>query len=117
MSYVASNMTFAEEFRMTGTLRPEVIERLIDSVPESGMVDGIKVKINEASGMYPSEDFLQPTIDQLREIASRLRGRNRDDLLALVTSIDNLAQCTHADAEYGRSELREALSKCDQLEP
>lgn len=107
--FYASNMSAEEEFRITGTLNPGAIETLLDRETLLRNLDGIDVKIEEGMAQFPSEDFLQGTINRLHQLAKKLRGENRLKVLAIIECLDDLAQCTFNAADYGRSELKDAL--------
>lgn len=106
-----SNMTPREEFRINGTLCEKTIESLIEHhEDENGLqVDGAKVYVNEANGCFPQEDFLTTVTADIRTIANRLRGRNKDELLELVQRLEQIESEINQQSEYGHSELKKAI--------
>ena len=115
--YVASNMTLAEEFRMNGALSADSIESLIEREALLDGLNGIEVKIKEGMTQFPAEDFLQGPIKRLHQLAKKLRGDNRSEVLAIIESLDDIAQCTFNSADYGRSELKDALKIYEDATP
>jgi molecular chaperone DnaK (HSP70) len=104
-----SSMTAQEEFRMTGTLSPNRIESLLSVEGRLEALDGLSNHIEEAMSQYPAEDFLSDIESRLHEFAKKLRGQNKEALLGIIESLSDLAQTTFYAADYGRSELKEAL--------
>ena len=103
-----SNLTAQEELRLTGTLALPRIEELLELDDKLKGLSRIGAHIDEAMAQYPAEDFLTPIMDRLHQFSKRLRGDNRSDLLAIIETIDDFAQCTFNAADYGRNELRKA---------
>lgn len=106
-----SSMTPREEFRLNGTLCEKTIEALIvQHEDESGLqIESAKVYVKEAKGSFPGEDFLTTVRNDIRTIANRLRGRNKDELLELVEKLGEIESEVSREAEYGGSELKKAL--------
>ena len=48
-------------------------------------------------------------VDKLHALAKNLRGQNRETLIGIIESLDDIAQCTFNAADYGRDELKKAL--------
>lgn len=104
-----SSMTPEEEYRLTGTLRPEMIEVLLDDSASLEGTTGVSAHLQEAMCQYPAEDFLADAITRLQKLAKRIRGDNREALLGIIESLDDVAQCTFNAVDYGRDELSKAL--------
>lgn len=104
------NLTPEEEYRLTGQVTGENLEELLDVYQDNRDMDGVDDKIEEAMAQFPAEDFLSDAISELHEIAKRLRGQNKEDLLGVIESLDDIAQCTFNASDYGRDELRKALN-------
>lgn len=106
-----SSMTPREEFRLNGTLCEKTIEALIvQHEDESGLqIESAKVYVKEAKGCFPEEDFLTSVRSEIRTIANRLRGRNKDELLELVEQLGNIESEINQQSEYGNDELKKAL--------
>lgn len=103
------NLTHAEQYRINGTLSAEAIESLLDTSEALEKAGGVTSQLSEALGCFPAEDFLASFIDDLHELAKRLRGDNRAEAMRLIESAEDLQQCVFNEGDYGRSELREAL--------
>ena len=112
--YVYSAMTPAEIYRTNGTLPDKTIEELITAHEKLQAVEGIECNIAETATQFPDEDFLQDIISDLQTLAKRIRGDNKSDLLAIIDNIENLQLSTHNEAEYGRSELKQALKAIEE---
>lgn len=103
----SSNMTHEEFYRVNGTLTPERIDSLLD---EKGTLEAFDVReyvpcAQEAKGCFIGEDFMQEHLDDLKDIAKRLRGDNRNSLLMLIDRMESTIQEACQSAEYGASEL------------
>lgn len=110
-----SSMTDREYFRYHGTLSPERIEQLIAQQEEGEAVDvaGALVKIGEAAAQYPEEDFGHEIKSRLQALVKFVRGSNREELLGIIESFDDLLQCQFNSTDYGLSELRDAAKYLD----
>lgn len=105
----STNMTHAEHFRMNGTLSEARCLELIDLSEQAPIYKDAITKIGEAIGQFPAEDFTSDISDRLHNIAKRLRGNSKSNLLSVIEALDDLTQCTFYATEYGRSELHGAL--------
>jgi len=105
----ASNMTAAEHLRINGTLPIELAEQLVEYPERLEALEGIDAYMSEAMGQYPEEDFLSDPISRLHALAKRVRGDNRDEVLAIIEQLDDIAQTTFNSADYGRDELRKGI--------
>ncbi|MFW6855320.1 hypothetical protein ACODYM_28935 [Burkholderia gladioli] len=108
------HLSNAEFFRMHGTLPPARIEALLDVGDRLAEVKSVDAYIREGMAQLPAEDFLADVMSRLQDIAKRLRGANKEQLLGCVESLDDVAQTTFNAADYGRSELDKALKVCLQ---
>lgn len=108
----SANMTHEEFYRVNGTLTPERIDSLLDeqSNLESFDVREFTAYAQEARGCYIGEDFAQEHLDDLRDIAKRLRGDNRNSLLMLIDRLQDSVKEAVGNAEYGASELDKIIS-------
>lgn len=104
-----SNMTAREHLRLCGAVPVEKIEDLLEKEEALEEMEGIDAHISEAMAQYPAEDFLQGPINRMHELAKRLRGDNRAELLGIIEQLDDIAQCTFNSADYGRSELNAVI--------
>jgi len=109
-----SNLTPKERYRLTGTLDAEQIEELLGVEDKLESISGVDAHVKEAMTQYPEEDFLSGPIARLHELAKSVRGENRQKLLSIIEQLDDIAQCTFNAADYGRSELKEALKAFQQ---
>jgi hypothetical protein len=112
-----SNATAEEEFKLTGTLRSSSIESLLDGAAALESYEGIEAHISEAMGQYPAEDFTSELAQRMLNLAKRLRGDNKAEMLAIIESLDDMAQCRFNASEYGRSELQAALDVIKPPQP
>lgn len=94
---------------MNGSLSEARCLELINLSEQVPIYEDAIVKVEEARGQFPAEDFTSSISDRLHNIAKRLRGDNKSDLLNVIEALDDLAQCTFYATEYGRSELHDAL--------
>jgi uncharacterized protein YunC (DUF1805 family) len=98
-----------ENYRMFCAIHPDQMEELLDIAARMESIQSIEGNLIDANS-YPTEDFLSGPIDRLHDLAKRLRGDNKETLLAIIETLDDIAQCTHYESEHGRSELKSALS-------
>lgn len=108
-----SSMTPEEEFRLFGKISRVNTEMLLDvyAAVGDGGVDDVPDHINEALAQYPAEDFLSDILRRLNILVANVRGSNKENLLGIIESLDDVAQTTHYATEYGRGELHVALNK------
>lgn len=99
------NLTNEELFRLTGSLPPERIEGLLDNAAAAAGLEGIGACVAEAKTCFFAEDALSPILSQLTELAKNLRGNNKQELLGIIESLDDFAQCQFHQGDYGRDEL------------
>lgn len=104
-----SNITAKEEFRLTGTVSGDRLDELLDRSEALDKLEGLDAHIEEAKCQYPAEDFLSGITDRLHELAKRLRGDNRQEVLGIIEALDDIGQTTFYASDYGRSELGKAL--------
>ena len=104
-----SNLSREEEFRLTGTLRRESIDELLDASSRLEALGGVDAHIEEALAQYPAEDFLEGVKQRLGALMKNVRGANKDELQGIIEALDDIAQTTFYAADYGRDELRKAL--------
>lgn len=104
-------MTPREEFRLNGSLCEQTIESLIERQEDESNLDveGAVVYMEEAKGCFPDEDFLTAVRTEIRTVANRLRGRNKDELLELVEKLGQIESEITQQSEYGQDELKKAL--------
>lgn len=110
------SLTPREHLKLHGALPASQLEDLIDWRERTEDVADSTAYLDEARGQFPAEDFLSGPIERLHAIAKRLRGDNRSDLLAIIESLDDVAQCTFNAADYGRSELDKAKASLVALQ-
>lgn len=109
-----SNLTNDELYRLTGTLPSARIEALIETAELYEKITGSEAHIIEARGSYPDEGFLYHVIERLNAVAKSVRGDNRQEILSIVSALEQIDQDVTNDAEYGRDELRKALKDIKQ---
>lgn len=101
----ATEMTNEEFYRLNGTLTPARIERILDAEKQVESFEGLEAHVSEALAQLPAEDFLEPIKSRLHELSKCVRGANRTEVLAIIETLDDLAQCTFNASDYARSEL------------
>lgn len=105
----ASNMTAEEHLRMNGTLPLDMMEELAGYPAKLEALESVEHYMSETMGQFPAEDFLSDPITRLQALAKRVRGDNRDEVLAIIEQLDDIAQTTFNAADYGRDELRKGI--------
>lgn len=105
-----SNMSHAECFKLNGDLSLERIEQLIDNQLKEDTLPSVECKIEEAVGQFPNEDFLQDIINDIGDIAKRLRGDNKKEMMDIMDRLDEIQMSTLHSSEYGMQELEDALN-------
>lgn len=103
-------LTPREQLKLHGRLSERQLEDLIDWHEDTSEVASVDACLQEARGQYPAEDFLSDAIERLHKLAKNLRGDNRQTLVGIIESLDDVAQCTFNAADYGRAEIRKAES-------
>lgn len=104
-----SSLTKEEKFRLTGTLPPHDIESLLDIAAKSDGCPDFRVKLNEAQSQFPDEDFLSEPLKLLREVMKNSRGSNKEKLLRLFEGLSTIETEVRQAAEYGMSEIDDAI--------
>jgi hypothetical protein len=111
MNFPTTNhFTAEEEFRITGTLCPSKIVKILDQNALAQDVIDVDANIQEAMGSFPEEDFMKPVVDKLRSMIRNSNGNNREQLIQLAEIVDSVSQEVFNSADYGRQELRMALT-------
>ena len=107
---INSNMTNREAYSQHGRLPEDRMEQLLAVEEDLNALASIHGNITEAMSQYPDEDGIDPVLDELRAVASRLRGGNKDTLNEAIEKLESFGQSqVHAGA-YGAEELRKALA-------
>lgn len=113
----SSEMTNAEYLRLNGALSLERMHEMVRLEEESGFLasaaESAKVYVQEGMTQFPAEDFLENIKQRLIDLQKSTRGSNREALAGIIESLDDLAQTTFYAADYGRSELHNALRALD----
>lgn len=112
-----SNLTPQEHYRLTGTLREEDIDKFLamETVDYDDAVSSAITKIEEGmSGLY-SEDFLCDLMDDMRNLQKNLRGANREAMTALIAKTESMQQELFNQGDYGRSELKDAITELEGI--
>lgn len=107
----ASNLSHTEYFRLNGQLSSERVEQLLD---DSKIAIELDVRefapyAQEASGQFPSEDFLHEIVSDLYYLAKRMRGETKKELLGIIESLEDALQCQANASDYGRGELSKII--------
>jgi hypothetical protein len=107
MDHIPSNLSPEEEFSLTGTLRPEQIEKVLDNpLVDENVVESVLEHVEDIRGNFPKEDFLSREISRLDEMAKRLRGANREELMEISYMLDRIERDTFVESEEGRIGLK-----------
>ena len=109
MEYVNYNITAEEEFRMAGQVTGDRLQELLKYSEAASKFDDLESKVREAYAQYPAEDFLSDIKARLHELAKRLRGQNKEELLGIIECLSDVDQCTFYATECGTTELDDAL--------
>lgn len=108
-----SHLTYAERERAAycagHTRAADLLGALADNETTQDGAEHARGYIDEAMGLYPAEDALQPHIAAVRALAAKLRGGNRAALLAIVADLEQTQSDLMHAGEYGRDELRKAM--------
>lgn len=105
-----SNLSAREHLRINGQVPADMLESLLDKEEKINSIAGIEAHLSEAKSCFPAEDFLEPIRWELQELHKNLRGANREKLGGILESMDDLAQLVFNESDYGRDELKQALS-------
>ena len=116
MEYVNYNITAEEEFRLTGQVTGERLQVLLKYSEAASKFSDLGGKIQEAYAQFPAEDFLSEIESRLHELAKRLRGNNKEELLGIIESLSDVAQCTFYATECGTNELDDALAIVGEMQ-
>lgn len=109
MNYQYLSLSPAEHFRVHGTLPTNAIEDLLEAVKSADVLDDIEAHIEEARGCFLEEDFGQRTKDRLHDLAKRLRGDNKLEVLAILEELTEDIDQEVKSGEYGYDEFKKAL--------
>jgi hypothetical protein len=104
-----SSLSFKEEFTINGTLSPNSIDALLDSSDQLGRVVNVDSHIHEALANLPAEDFLSSQVEELNDLLSNLRGKNKEKLQHILENINDALQCQFNSSDYASHELNTAL--------
>lgn len=103
-----TNMTNEECFRLHNTLPADRIAKLLDE--SANKVDPDDIPFDEILAQFPEEDFASTIETRLQELTKRLRGDNRTELMSIIESLQDLAQCQFYATEYARSVVDDFLA-------
>lgn len=104
------NLTAEEEYHITGTLTSKRhIERLLDL--DAKDTNAALVYINEASGSFPAEDYLEDILREFKAITKLSRGATQHRLQSAVTTLEEKITTLKQASEYGAAELRNAVAE------
>lgn len=96
-----TNLTNEEYFRLHNTLPVDRIAELLDE--NANKVERDEIPFDDILAQFPEEDFTSTIETRLQELAKRLRGDNRAELLSIIESLQDLAQCQFDATECARS--------------
>jgi hypothetical protein len=112
---INSGTTSEEEFRLTGTVSPSGIETLLDSEDKFAAVANVYNNIVynnicEALRQFPDDDFLTDIIERVRELATCVRGKNREEAESIAADLGEIHKSVKKDFAAGRRELKESVT-------
>jgi hypothetical protein len=105
-----SGTTPEEEFRLTGTVSPSGIEALLGSEDKFVAVANVYNNICEALRQFPDDDFLVDIIERVRELATCVRGKNREEAESIAADLGKIHKSVKEDFAAGRRELKESAT-------
>lgn len=107
-----SNLSIEETYRMYGKVSKAQLDQMIEDRAQAPDLDAVETKIEEGMTQFPAEDFLEGFKNRLIALSKCMnKSANKTELLACIEQLDDIAQCTFYAADYGRSELNDALSE------
>ena len=100
---ISSNMTPKEHLKIYGSLPLSEIEARVDRIEEIDAQDlsDIEIHINEAKAQFPEEDALSPMLKRIAALTKRMRGDNREELVAILYELETI-QDTQSHTEGAR---------------
>ena len=111
MTYINSNMTHREALNLHGSLPADRIEELIDDSEELNSMRGIEHDLNTVAENLPNEDFLNDEVKKLKAISDKMRGANKESLLAVIEIIEQELDEQARAIEFAVEALDNAASK------
>lgn len=109
----SSGMSNAEFYRLNGTMTDERIETLLGAEAAAADRGSVVSDLDEVKAGFPDEDCASALIDRMQQLAKRLRGDNRTELLALVDGLLTLQTSLANNAECGCEKLKDAIRALD----
>lgn len=105
--HINSNLTPAEQWRMHGTFNEETVDHLLNmsAAIEDCDIGWAKSALDEGMGCFPAEDALSSVINELSDLAKRVRGNNRDAVNTVIEKLADLQSTMNQDAEHGKEEI------------
>lgn len=100
-----ASLTNEEYYALTGTLTPARIEELLKSEELAEGREGILNYLDEAKASYPTEDFLEATMNNLIAIIKVTKGVKKGDLQVLLEQIQDIVMCVFNDSCFGREQI------------
>lgn len=97
-----------EFFNMFGTLDEARIIRMLDVQEACQDLDEVKGCIKEGMSGF-SEDAFSGVLKDLSDVAKRLRGDNKLELLRICEDLENVAQGITNSVDYDTEKLQEAI--------
>lgn len=115
-TYIPSNMSAEECFRIHGFITPEQTQDLLQVAGVVDRIKGAEAHINEAIGSYPDEGFMKPIEEVLIELKNSTRGENRKKIERLLAFIDDFEMQIFYQSEHGQDELKKLRKALHEAE-
>ncbi len=106
-----SNMTDEEIYNIHGSLPSARIERMFDTLAfyRSKDYEAAIENIENAEAEIYTAPFLETELKELRALAKKVRGDNRDKLKFLIEMLEDTQRRVIDNLKYATSQLEEAL--------
>ncbi len=95
-----SSLSNEEYFNLRGTLPADRIEELLND--NSNKVDLEDIPFDAILGQLPAEDFTASVEERLHALSKKLRGDNKQEILAIIAELSDMAQCQFYAADHAR---------------
>lgn len=111
-----NHLTNEEEFRLTGTLSSDKIEKLLNFAGLEDSVWSCISGLSDVQSSFPSEDFLHGIERRLTELAKKLRGENKEILLGVIDDLADVISSTNSATENGVDLLNSTITDLEILQ-
>jgi hypothetical protein len=105
----ASNLSFAEFYRLNGVVTPERAEQAIAALEEVPQYEEARDRLGSVAGFFPDEDFLDEALDLARDLVKNCKGSNVKVAVDLLANLEQLQTTVGQHRDEGVSEVEEAI--------